>query len=143
MHLMGYKHCLHSLHLMSRNFFVRLYNSRFATEAPVIFFRFQSNIWGSSAYSYLSNKRSSTIILFDKHIHCASFGKFWVQLSQLFESQWVLKVPWEIVFGDFFLRRWRNPDISRIFKDSLWLEYLTDLDSKGTKRSAMNRAMNF
>ena len=76
MHLMGYKHCLHSLHLMSRNFFVRLYNSRFATEAPVIFFRFQSNIWGSSAYSYLSNKRSSTIILFDSHIHCASFGTF-------------------------------------------------------------------
>ena len=56
-------------------------------------------------------------------IHCASFGTFWVQISQLFEQQWVFKDLWEIVFGDIFLRRRRNPNFSGIFKDSLWLEY--------------------
>ena len=106
---------------------------------------------------YVCNKRNSDSFLFtlDKlfleftsrgnhsPVYCASFGTFCVQISQLFEPQWVFKDSREIVFGDIFLRRRRNPDFFGIFKHSLWLEYLSNIDSKGTKRGAMNRAINF
>ena len=55
-----------------------------------------------------------------------------MQICQLFKPH----------FSDIFLWKGWNRKFSRIFKDSLGLKYLSNWDSKGAKRSAMNSTMN-
>ena len=63
----------------------------------------------------------------------ASFGTFCVKIGQLFESQWAFQ---ECLNIDKSLFSKENvADFRRMFKDSLRLETLTNLDAKGAKRS--------
>ena len=69
----------------------------------------------------------------------ASFGTFCMPIGQLFKSQWVFKgsvksVVWPLSKID------AKQEISRIFRDSLWLEQMTDLNAKGTKWSVIKWA---
>ena len=65
----------------------------------------------------------------------ASFGTFCVQIGQLFESQWAFEECLNIDKSLFSQENVADFDFLRIFKNSLRLEWLTDLDAKGVKRS--------
>ena len=62
----------------------------------------------------------------------ASFGTFCVQIGQLLAARWVFKHS-EINY--IFFRCQRFVDFQTYFKDSLWLEWFTNLGAKGAKRS--------
>ena len=68
------------------------------------------------------------------HIY-ACFGTFCVQIGQIFESQWAFEECLNIDKSLFSQENVADFDFLRIFKDSLRLETLTDLDAKGAKRS--------
>ena len=73
----------------------------------------------------------------------ASFGSFFVQIGQLVEPQWDFKLSEEFEIDDFFLRIQQFDHFQTIFKDSLWLKLLTNLVTKGGKRSVKMWATNF
>ena len=73
----------------------------------------------------------------------ASFGTFWVQIGQLFEVQWDFKLWEEFEIDVIFLWKQRFDRFQTFFKDSLWLQKLTNLDAKGAKRSVKMWATNF
>ena len=75
-------------------------------------------------------------------IHYAPNGTFLASISQIFESLGVFEDYKKIGMSPFSKENVAEDDFSRIFKEALWLKKLTDLNSKGVKRSAMNRAMN-
>ena len=54
-----------------------------------------------------------------------------------------LKIPEKSGFLHLQKENVAEDGFSRIFKDSLWLEYLSILDLKGGKRSSINRALSF
>ena len=66
----------------------------------------------------------------------ASFGiPFASQLVNYSSRNWSLKAQSKVLFWRLWGKIYAKQGISRIFKDSLWLEQLTDLDTKGTKWS--------
>ena len=73
----------------------------------------------------------------------ASFGTFCVQIGQLFEAQWVFKVFWKSTISCLRRKMSSISEFFRMFKDSLWREWLTNLDAKGAKRSVKMWTTNF
>ena len=73
----------------------------------------------------------------------ASFCTFYVQIGQVFEAQWDFKLSEEFEINDIFLPKQRFDHFPTFFKDSLCLEWYTNLDAKGVKRSAKILATNF
>ena len=67
----------------------------------------------------------------------ASFSTFCVQIGQLFEAQWELKI--DVIL----LRKRRFYRFQTFFKDSLCFEYLTNLYAKGAKISVKMWANKF
>ena len=64
----------------------------------------------------------------------ASFGTFWVQNRQLVEAKCVFKHSEDFEIVAFFLRKRVFVNFEAFFKDSLTLEYLTNLDLKCAKK---------
>ena len=65
----------------------------------------------------------------------ASFGTLCVKIGQPFEAQLVFEVCLRIDKTLLSKENVADFDFLRMFKDSLCLETLTDLDAKGAKRS--------
>ena len=86
--------------------------------------------------------KKTLISVGSSHLY-ASFDTFCVQISQLFEAQWDFQLSEEFKIDVIFLRKQWFYRFQTIFKDSLCLQKLTNLDSKGAKRSVKMWATNF
>ena len=64
-----------------------------------------------------------------------SFGTFCIQIGQLLESQWAFEECLNIDKSLFSKENVADFDFLRMFKDSLRLKQLTDLDAKDAKIS--------
>ena len=64
-----------------------------------------------------------------------SFGTFCVQIGQVFKSRWDFIPSKNFEINLIFLKKQRFYRFQRFFKESLWLQKLTNLDAKGAKRS--------
>ena len=73
----------------------------------------------------------------------ALFGTVWVQIGQLVEAQWDIKLSVEFEIDVIFLRKQRFYRFHAFFKDSLCLKKLIFCDKKGVKRSVISWKTRF
>ena len=93
-----------------------------------------TNFWHPKTHVQQNIFGKNLIKVGSSHLY-ASFGTFCSQIGHLFEGQWVF---WLCLKIDKSLLSKQNVDdfgILRMFKDSLWRKWLTNLDAKGAKRS--------
>ena len=101
-----------------------------------------TNFWQPTIHVQ-QNIFEKTLIEVGSSLLYASFGIFWVQIDQLVKAQWDFKLSEEFEIDVIFLRKQRFYRFHTFFKKTLCLEYLTNLDAKGTKRSVKVWATNF
>ena len=91
-----------------------------------------TNLWQPYVHVQQNIFEKTLILVGSSHLY-ASFGTFYVQISQLFEAQWDFKLPEELEISNIFLRKQTFYHFPTFFKDSLCLEWLTNLDANGAK----------
>ena len=92
----------------------------------------------------ISTPRLKRIANKNENYYNVPFDTFCIRIGWLVEPQ--LVPIWRISENQDFNAVQANLSgnrISLIFKDSVWREYSTNLDAKGTKRSVIKSAMNF
>ena len=109
---------------------------------PYSILMYWTNFWQPTVHAP-QNIFEKTLIEDGSSNICASFGTFCIQIGQLLEAQWVFEKCMKTVKSLFSKENAVDFDFFRKFKISLCLEYSTNLDAKGAKRSAKVWATNF
>ena len=101
-----------------------------------------ANFWPATVHVQQNIFGKILIEVGNSHLY-ASFDIFYVQIGQCFESKWVFEKFLKTVKSLFLRENEVDFEFFWKFKISMWLEWLTNLNVKGAKRSVKMWAINF